>query len=77
MDGIFDVNNWYQKFFINIFIYLSKVNNGNTRKMCEISLKFTIETERRSGAFIINLEHILQNVLVFSLLTLNKQITVG
>ena len=54
-------------------IYLLKVNNINTRTMCEICTKL-IETPerrhwRRSGVFIVNFEHILHLVLVFLLLT--------
>ena len=45
-------------------IYLFKVNNKNTRKMCEIY--------RRSDVFIVNFGHISQLFLVFLLLTLNK-----
>ena len=43
-------------------IYLLKVNNGNTRTMCEISSKLTV----------VNFEHVSHIVLVFPLLTLNK-----
>ena len=44
-------------------IYLFKVNNGNTRKKCEICSKLTIKRPerrhgRRSGDFIVNFEHI-------------------
>ena len=77
-------------FYINLF----KVNNGNTRKVCEKCSKLTwihrrrklvIKTQgvlivnfgRRSYVFIINFEQILHNVLVFLLLTLNKQILAG
>ena len=51
--------------------YMFKINNGNTRKSCEICSKLTIKTperRRRSGAFIINFEHILHIFLVFLLL---------
>ena len=50
-------------------IYLFKVNNGNTRKKCEICSKLTIKTpeQRRSGVFIVNFEHISQLFLVFLL----------
>ena len=58
-------------------IYLSKVNNRNARKRCEICLKLTIKTLEQghwhlSGALIVNFEHILQLFLVFLFLTLNK-----
>ena len=58
-------------------IYLFKVNNRNTRKMCEICSKLKIKTpERRqrslSGVFIVDFEHILHLFLVFLLLILNK-----
>ena len=44
-------------------IYLFKVNNGNTRAMCEICLKLTTKKSkwrqwRRSGVFIVNFEQI-------------------
>ena len=55
-------------------IYLFKVNNRNTRTMCEICSKLTIKTPerrrwRRSGIFIVNFEQIFHIVLVFLLLT--------
>ena len=45
-------------------IYLLKVSNMNTRKRCEIYSNLTIKSPerrqwRRSGAFIVKLEHIL------------------
>ena len=57
-------------------IYLLKVNNRNTRAMCEICSKLTIKApERRqwrhSGIIIVNFEHISHLVLVFLLLILN------
>ena len=57
------------------WIYLSKVDDGNTKKMCEICLKLTRKTlERcRSGVFTINFELITHNVLGFPLLTLSLQ----
>ena len=63
-------------------IYLFEVNNGNTRAMCEISSKLTIKTPeqhlwRRLCVFIINFEQISHIVLVFPLLTLNKQMPAG
>ena len=58
-------------------IYIFKINNRKTRKMCEICPKLTIKaTERRqgrrSGVFIINVEHFSRLFLVLLLLTLNK-----
>ena len=49
-----------------------KVNYGNTRTRCEISLKLTIKAPerrhwRRSDVFIVNFEQILHLVLVFLL----------
>ena len=47
-------------------IYLLKVSNRNTRKMCEICPKLSVKTpeRRRSGVFIfINLKHISYIVL--------------
>ena len=57
-------------------IYLFQVNNRN-RTLCEICSKLTIKTPEprhwcRSGDFIVNFEQILQIVLVFLLLTLNR-----
>ena len=54
--------------------YLFKVNNGNTRTMCEIWSELTIKTPelrqwRRFVVFFVNFEHISHIVLVFSLLT--------
>ena len=54
-------------------IYLFKVNNRSDRKRCKICSKLTIKTPerrhwRRSGVFIVNVEHISHLVL---LLTLN------
>ena len=39
--------------------YLLKVNNRNTRARCEVCSTLTIKTpeRRRSGAFIVNIEH--------------------
>ena len=58
-------------------IYLHKVNNRSHRTRCEICSKLTIKKpERRywcrSGIFMVNFEHISHLVLVFLLLTLNK-----
>ena len=52
-----------------------KINNKNTRAMCEICSKLTIKTpERRQwhrpGVFIVIFEHISHHFLVFLLLTL-------
>ena len=58
-------------------IHLLKVNRRNTRPRCETCSKSTIKTPdwrqwRRSGAFIVNFEYILQHVvLVLLLLHLN------
>ena len=53
---------------------LFKVNIWNTRNMCKICSKFTINTpeRRRSGIFIVSFEQISEIVLMFPLLTLNK-----
>ena len=58
-------------------IYLSKVNNKDTRKKCEICSKLTLKTpERRQwhrfGASTVRFEHISYVFPVFLLLTLNK-----
>ena len=57
-------------------IYVLKVNHRNTRTRCEISSKLAIKTPerrhwRRSGVYIVNLEHISHLVLVFLLLPLH------
>ena len=57
--------------------YMFKVNNKNTRTMCEICSKLTIKIpERRhwrcSGIFIVNFEHISHLALVVLLLTLSR-----
>ena len=67
---------WNILFHILVCIYLFKVNNGNTRTMCEVCSKLTIKTPewrlRCSGFFIINFEHISHLVLVFLSLTLSR-----
>ena len=57
--------------------YLFKVNNGNTRTMCEIYSKLTKKTPkrrqwRRSGIFVVNFEQISHIVLVLPFLTLKN-----
>ena len=57
-----------------------KVNNRNTITRCELGSKLTKTPERRwrrSGAFIVNFEHIWHLVLVLLLLTLSKEISTG
>ena len=61
------------KYTYPVAIYFFKVNNGNTREMCEIGSKLTNKDTRRSslthsGVFLVNLEQILHIVLVFLLL---------
>ena len=58
-------------------IYLFKVNNRITGKRCEICSKLTrkspeLRKRRRSGVFVVKLEHISHLFLVFLLFTLNK-----
>ena len=56
-------------------IYLFKVNNGNTRAMCEIcqkNIKDTRTSITSSGGFIVTFEHISHLFLGFLLSTLNK-----
>ena len=53
-------------------IYLFKVNNGNTRTVCEISSKLIINiperhSQCRSDVFVVNFEHISFIALVFPL----------
>ena len=54
-----------------IDIYLLKVNNKITRSRCEICSKLTINTLERHHWLLEHIEHILQLVLVFLLLTLS------
>ena len=53
-------------------IYLLKVNNKNTTTRREICTKLTIKNDT-NGVFIVNFVHISHLVLVFLLLTLNRQ----
>ena len=58
--------------------YMLKINNRNTRTRCVICSKLTIKTPEqyqwcRSGFFIGNFEHISRLILLFLLLTLNRQ----
>ena len=58
-------------------VYLFKVNNENTRTICEICSVLTLNApERRQrrgpGVLVFNLQQIPRIVLVFYLLTLNK-----
>ena len=85
----FLLQNVKRKSLVSIFpshnpasIYLFKVNNGNTRTMCEICSKLTITIPkqnqwRRSGVFIVNFEQISHIVLVVPLLALNNQMPAG
>ena len=61
--------------FVNINpedIYLFKVDNGNTKTVCEICLKLRRKVPEHNGLFIVNFEQILYMVLLFSLLIFNK-----
>ena len=63
----------------SIEIYLLKVNNRNTRTMCEICSKLTIKTPEwrhwcLSGVFIVNFEHISHLFQLFLLLKLNMKL---
>ena len=75
---IFPANSLFHEYFrLQAGINLFKVNNGNTRRMCNLSSKITIKTSaqghwRRSDLFIINFKQIAHIFLVFLLLTLNK-----
>ena len=58
------------------------VYNRNTRATCEICSKLIIKAPeprqwRRSGAFVVNFEHISDLVVVFLLLTLNRKMSAG
>ena len=62
--------------------YMFKVNNRNTSTRCETSSKLTIKTPerrhwRRPDVFIVNFEHVSHLVLVFLLLTLDRQMPAG
>ena len=62
----------------SVDMYLFKVNNGNTRTICEIGSKLTIKTTeqrhwRRSGVFIVDFEPVSHIVLVFPLLALTSK----
>ena len=68
--------------FYSAGLYLFKLNNGSTRTMLKFCSKLALKTpkpchKRQSGAFIVNIEQILHTTLVFSLLTLNKQMAAG
>ena len=58
-------------------IYLFKVNNENTRKMCGICLKLTIKIPERCHVFIVNFQHISHIDLVFSMLNLTGAYQLG
>ena len=57
---------------IPIFIYLFKINDGNTRTKSENSSKLTIKTPERCGVVNVSFKQILHIILVFSLPNLNK-----
>ena len=63
-------------------IYFFKINNGNTRTLCEICSKLTIKTPKqrywgRSVAFLVNFEQNLGIALLFLWSTLNKYMPAG
>ena len=63
-------------------IYLLKLNNRNTRTRCEMCSKLTLKIPerrhwRRSGIFIVNLEHISHLALVFLSLNMNMWLPGG
>ena len=63
-------------------IYLFKLNNGETRKVCSVYSKLIIKTSelrqwRHFGFFFVNYEQIWHIVLVVPLLTLNKYLLVS
>ena len=73
----YQIQNQAKVSYIPACIYLSKANNGNTKTMGEICLKFKIKMLerlqwRRYLVFIVNLEQSSLIILVFLLLTLNK-----
>ena len=63
-------------------IYLFKVSNRTTRAMCEICLKLIIKTperrqSRRSGVVVVKFEQFSNIVLLFPMLTFNKEMPAG
>ena len=63
-------------------IYLFKINNANIRTVSEICTKLPVTKPEwrhwsRSGIFIVNFEEISLIVLMFPLLTLNKEMQAG
>ena len=63
-------------------MYLFKVSNTHTRKMCEICSELTIKTPewrqwRRSSVFIVNFEQISHVVMVFPLLYWTSKCRLG
>ena len=80
MQKQFQVGEFISNFPANINLF--RVNNRNSRKRCEICSKLTIKTlerrqSRRSGAFIVNFEHISHLFLLFLLLALNRYMLAG
>ena len=80
MQKQFQVGEFISNFPANINLF--RVNNRNSRKRCEICSKLKIKTlerrqSRRSGAFIVNSEHISHHFLLFLLLALNRYMLAG
>ena len=71
--SIFFTLSWYFAIcIVPAVIYTLKVNNEDTRRMCEICLKLAIKDTSRSGVFIVNFEQFSNIALVFPLLTMKK-----
>ena len=68
--------------YLTAGIYLLKINNRNTRTMCEISSKLTIKTPERcnwrcSSVFIVKFKHISHLVLGSSVSTVNFECVIN
>ena len=71
-------NNGYTRKSSPTIIYLFNVNNTNTRQNSKICSKLTLKTlERRSTLFNVDVEYISHFLLLFLMLTLNKQMFAG
>ena len=70
----FELNSWVENMIVSI--YLFKINNGNTRTMCEIYSELTIKTTKQrewfhSGVFIISFDQISHIICIVDLEQLN------
>ena len=74
-------NNLWKLLIVNLGfitgIYLSKINNGKTRTVCEVSSELIIKTPERchrlhSCVFVFNFEQVSHIVLAFPMFPWNK-----